>query len=438
MGKPDRGVGLAGGREQRDRFVWTVRPPGHPSGPLAKLGTVQRCLGEVERSLEVPLRLAGSRERGRAVARLREDGPGALGDLRRVFGVRRRLVGADEVRGEDLHDLVLVIGELALDERGRSEVLRLAVTPGEGLVGDGPQEVLEEEVLASLGRPRVGLQREDLLADERGERLVELGLAGPHQLRQTGLEEALAEHRSVLDRAPLLRGEAVQACRDQCMQRLRDVDLPDLARDAVDPRVLRQGTSVEEHPYGLDGVEGDALRSVAYPLLDLLGKAGHVAREEPMHRVLGERLQVEGGEVPLRGAPVGAMLPELRAREREDEDRRGSRPLEQILDEVEERCVGPLEVLEHHRDGQLLGHPLEELPPRREQVLPVPRLTLLEPEEMGQARFDPRALLGVGDDLLEGDVELPPGFGRRLVLHDPGPHADLLGECPVRDTLAVG
>ena len=44
----------------------------------------------------------------------------------------------------------------------------------ERLVGDVPDEVLEEAVLAVLGRARIGLDAEHLLADEPGEDRLEL------------------------------------------------------------------------------------------------------------------------------------------------------------------------------------------------------------------------------------------------------------------------
>ena len=40
-----------------------------------------------------------------------------------------------------------------------------------------------------------------------------------------------------------------------------------------------------------------------------------------------------------------------------------ARPLEQVIDEVQQPAVGPLKVLEHEHDGLGGGDPLEEQPP---------------------------------------------------------------------------
>ncbi len=49
--------------------------------------------------------------------------------------------------------------------------------------------------------------------------------------------------------------------------------------------------------------------------------------------------------------------------------------------------------------GALLGEALEEEPPGREEVLPVGRRPLGQPEQVGEPRLEPAALLGVGDVL---------------------------------------
>ena len=86
----------------------------------------------------------------------------------------------------------------------------------------------------------------------------------------------------------------------------------------------------------------------------------------------------------------------------EDEDGVVARPVEQVLDEVQQRRVGPLHVLEGHDDWLDLGHALEEEPPGGEQVLLVPGdVGLLEADQVGEARLDPAALVGVGDVLMD-------------------------------------
>ena len=62
---------------------------------------------------------------------------------------------------------------------------RLALPLRQRLVRDTPKQVLEEGVLTALGRPRVGLHREDLLAHQTDHERVELVLAEAGQRAQT-------------------------------------------------------------------------------------------------------------------------------------------------------------------------------------------------------------------------------------------------------------
>ena len=79
------------------------------------------------------------------------------------------------MRGDDLDDL-LVLGEARLQMRRRGEMPGPTLPFRERLVRDVADQVLEEPVLAVLGRPRVGLHAEHLLANERREEGVELHL----------------------------------------------------------------------------------------------------------------------------------------------------------------------------------------------------------------------------------------------------------------------
>ena len=99
--------------------------------------------------------------------------------------------------------------------------------------------------------------------------------------------------------------------------------------------------------------------------------------------------------------------------------------------------VGPVQVLEDEERRVDVGHPLEEQPPRGEEILRGRGASARETEEVGEARLDQPALVGVGDVLLERRVSFasaelgprPPGSG---------PHPHHLGQRPVRDALAVG
>ena len=67
------------------------------------------------------------------------------------------------------------------------------------LVGDPFHDVLEERVLSALRRTRIGLYRDNLLAQKTGEERVEFLLRDTAHRCETLLRERLAEHRAALD-----------------------------------------------------------------------------------------------------------------------------------------------------------------------------------------------------------------------------------------------
>ena len=116
-----------------------------------------------------------------------------------------------------------------------------------------------------------------------------------------------------------------------------------------------------------------------------------------------------------------------------------ARPLEQVLDEVEQARVGPVQVLEDEHDGPLLGQPLEEEPPRGEEILPVGSGPLGEAEQVREPRLEPGPLLRRRGRAPRATRGASPSAGSGASSSsDPGAHPDHLGERPVGDALAVG
>ena len=272
VGEPGRdaggGVGVTLGLVERDRLL--EQPGGRlglggvggePARPVEQGGFRERLVGQPGGLLEVALRFGGSAERGGPFAGAGEHRLRLLLDLGRVVGLRRRLVGGDVVGGDDLDHLVLLPGEGGGQVLGRCEVAGAALALGERLVGDVADEILEEAVLAVLGRARVGLDAEHLLAHERGEERLELRLCQAGESGEPGRRERLAEHGSVLEQAPLLGREAVEARRDQGVQRLRHLERADLADRPVDRTLSHEQAAVEQHPHRLDRVEREIGRA---------------------------------------------------------------------------------------------------------------------------------------------------------------------------------
>ena len=261
-------------------------------------------------------------------------------------------------------------------------------------------------------------QREDLLAHERAEDRAKVALFQSRDGLKARHGERSPEDRCVLEHAPLIGRQVVETRGDERLEARRHVERLDRRRRVVGAALASQQAAVDEHPHSLDRVERDALG----PLEDLgaeLGRqAGNGALEQPLELRRGERLEVERGEAALRRAPRRPPLDELGPGGREDEDRPVARPVEQVLDEVEQGVIGPVKILEEQDRRRRVGEALEEDAPRAEQVLLVARAPRLDAEQLGQARLDEPALVGVGDVLLERCPQLRQGRRVLLVLED--------------------
>ena len=81
-----------------------------------------------------------------------------------------------------------------------------------------------------------------------------------------------------------------------------------------------------------------------------------------------ERLEREGLGLGLP-APVPPDVDQIGPREADEQERGVSRPVHEMLEQVEQGRLGPVDVLDDERDRSLSGAPLERLPDRPEDVL---------------------------------------------------------------------
>ena len=105
------------------------------------------------------------------------------------------------------------------------------------------------------------------------------------------------------------------------MERLRNLQRLGLADHAVRVRILCEQAAVEQHPDGLHGVQRHAFRPLEDLRLQALGHTRNETREKLLHRLLGERLEIDRGEAALAGSPGRPLLEQLWSGERDHVER---------------------------------------------------------------------------------------------------------------------
>ena len=141
------------------------------AGGGLELGLLARVGRHLERLLEEPRRLDERAERPRAIRRGSKRDAGLRGDGRTLRAVRLRLVGRDVVLGQDPRD-ALVVERFEVARRGDVQPSPVALC--QRPVRDLPDQPLDEPVLALLGRPGIGFERQHLAPDEAAQPRGEL------------------------------------------------------------------------------------------------------------------------------------------------------------------------------------------------------------------------------------------------------------------------
>ena len=255
-----------------------------------------------------------------------------------------------EVVGEDFFELAQPLGRDAFQPAHEALVEIRAQLLRNRLVGSVADQRMSEGV-AVVTRNLRATGTNELLARERQQMRADIG---PHvlgcELDDRSPVEEPALDRGTLDDDPLGRREGVDA---RCKQRLearRDVEL---ARAVA---LCPQGDDLlDEERISLRDVE-DPAASLRVEVRDEV--SGFVRREGPQD----ERCDVR----PWRG-PGRPGVQQVGARGAEQQDRRG-REIHDVLDEVEERRLGPVQIVQHDDERSLAGERLEQLPGRPRYV----------------------------------------------------------------------
>src|SRR5438093_4756659 len=146
---------------------------------------------------------------------------------------------------------------------------------------------------------------------------------------------------------------------------------------------------------------------------------------------------MHGREMREARAPGRARIKQLRPAESHDQDRMMTGQISEVVDEVEEARVSPLEVLKDEADRGRLCIGLEEPPPGGKKLL---ALTLDGPSRLKkrkQAGLHPLALGIIGNEATKRLGKSATLVLGRIALRDPSAATHHFGQGRERDSLAV-
>ena len=277
----------------------------------------------------------------------------SLSDARLPRAVEPR-VGAVELRPVAVRALEVVADDLVLFDEVRMLVEPVGecfVELGSRLLGKrvvggvADQQMAKAECL--LVRVRRLVRANHLLADE-GEEMAGhiVALGGRGQLADGAAMEDLPLDCSAADHVALAGPEPVEARLQKRLDRRWHRDLAVVA-------VLAQGSEhfLDEERVSVCGGQNAA----PYVVGEL--RPAREPRDQQLAIVTGQSLEEDRRRVQLAASPVGSQLEELGPRDAEQQDRRVSRPVGEMLDQVEEDRLGPLDVVQHQNLGSCAARP---------------------------------------------------------------------------------
>ena len=249
----------------------------------------------------------------------------ALGIGAQLFQVAARLL---EVMPDDLVELDQTLpvllepgGEPLVEIRARRLRQRVVRRVADEDVPEAERVVVRE---------RRALGPYELLSHEPEQPRRNLRILGRERLHGRAVEH-LPFDGAALERRTLRPRQLVEPRRQQCVDARRDGHL------GIGRRLEHRHHLLDEERIAV-GRREDALAKVR---LDVPRELG----EEQVARLVTERLQQDRGRVELAARPAGSTVEQLGTRHAEKQDRSVARPVGDVLDEIEERVLGPVKVV---------------------------------------------------------------------------------------------
>jgi hypothetical protein len=163
-------------------------------------------------------------------------------------------------------------------------------------------------------------------------------------------------HRRLLEQLLLGTRQCIQTGSDHALHRFRQLAGRPAFGEHADVLLCEQrvtARSFEQHSLLLSKLKW------------LLQQLGDQARRV----IVGERSQRDRGRVWLPTSPPLAPVQQLRAGRPNDQKRNPAEPVDEVVEEVQQAVVSPVQVLEHEYGRSALGNSLEKATPRRHRGL---------------------------------------------------------------------
>lgn len=163
--------------------------------------------------------------------------------------------------------------------------------------------------------------------------------------------ELLSDHGRCLEHPALLGRQSIETSGEQRLDRRWHLDGGDVTRSTPPISFADETTLIDQHRDHLLDEQRVALDRLDNPL-------GHVDRqgagpEEVCYQQLGllirKWFERDSGGVHLAAPPARTSVQEVGPSHAEQQDRRSPRPVRDVLDEVQEHRLAPVNVIEHDR-----------------------------------------------------------------------------------------
>ena len=288
-------------------------------------------------------------------------------------------------------------------------------------IRDVAQKQVYERVLRLADDRRTALAADKLLALERMQPFARSMCVDSSDGFERSQPEHTPEHCGVLDQLLFLGRQRIEPSGNDPLDGLRQ-----LGRASALAEHSRELFRIERIPTGTREQGRLRLRVEQRPVEQRC--------EQPRRLVVAERTERDRLRVSFAAAPARPPLEQLGPRSRDDEQRHARGPLDEVIDEVEQVVVGPVEVLENQHRGTQLRERLGEPPPRREIVGPLARFTA-GPDERAEALGQPAGV--VGSESRYGLRELRPELVGRIALEYSRLRLHHFGEGRIRERFPV-